>query len=87
MVKTLGHVDGILDVETRSARSTCSRGLASPISISGLSTVKRMAGETARGRKPDPRDKRFADPEWSTNQFFDFLKQVYLSRPTGPTSW
>ena len=28
--------------------------------------------------KPDPRDKRFTDPEWSSNQFFDFLKQAYL---------
>ncbi len=27
---------------------------------------------------PDPRDKRFADPDWSQNQFFDFLKQAYL---------
>ncbi len=41
--------------------------------------VKRMAGEqTAPIAKPDPKDKRFADPEWSQNQFFDFLKQVYL---------
>ena len=27
---------------------------------------------------PDPKDKRFSDPEWSSNQFFDFLKQAYL---------
>src|SRR5205085_3299556 len=27
---------------------------------------------------PEPGDKRFADPEWSSNQFFDFLKQAYL---------
>jgi polyhydroxyalkanoate synthase len=41
--------------------------------------VKRMAGEqTVPVAKPDPKDKRFADPEWSQNQFFDFLKQVYL---------
>jgi len=41
--------------------------------------VKRMAGEPAEPvAAPDPRDKRFADPEWSNNQFFDFLKQAYL---------
>ena len=41
--------------------------------------AKRMAGEPATPVvAPDPKDKRFADPEWSQNQFFDFLKQVYL---------
>jgi len=42
-------------------------------------TVKRMAGEQAEPVvAPDPKDKRFADPDWSQNQFFDFLKQAYL---------
>jgi polyhydroxyalkanoate synthase subunit PhaC len=41
--------------------------------------VKRMVGESAEPVvAPDPRDKRFADPEWSTNQYFDFVKQAYL---------
>jgi polyhydroxyalkanoate synthase len=41
--------------------------------------VKRMAGEPAGPViAPDAKDKRFADPEWSQNQFFDFLKQAYL---------
>src|SRR3954451_15296976 len=41
--------------------------------------VRRMAGEPAEpAAAPAPSDKRFADPEWSSNQFFDFLKQAYL---------
>jgi len=41
--------------------------------------VKRMAGEPAAPvAVPDPADKRFTDQEWSSNQFFDFLKQAYL---------
>jgi poly[(R)-3-hydroxyalkanoate] polymerase subunit PhaC len=41
--------------------------------------VKRMAGEQSEPAvAPDPKDKRFSDPEWSQNQFFDFLKQAYL---------
>src|SRR5215467_6704505 len=40
---------------------------------------RRLAGEPAGPVvKPDPRDKRFSDPEWSSNQYFDFIKQAYL---------
>jgi polyhydroxyalkanoate synthase len=43
------------------------------------SVAKRMTGEPAAPvAAPDPRDKRFNDAEWSSNQFFDFVKQGYL---------
>lgn len=42
-------------------------------------TMRRMAGETAEPvAEPKPGDKRFDDPDWSRNQFFDFVKQAYL---------
>ena len=41
--------------------------------------AKRLSGEeTAPIVTPDPKDRRFTDPEWSSNQFFDFVKQAYL---------
>ena len=41
--------------------------------------ARRLAGEqTAPTIEAAPRDKRFKDPEWNSNQFFDFLKQAYL---------
>jgi polyhydroxyalkanoate synthase len=44
-----------------------------------LSATKRMLGEQAEPvAKSDPQDRRFSDPEWSSNPFFDFLKQAYL---------
>jgi polyhydroxyalkanoate synthase subunit PhaC len=43
------------------------------------SSVRRLAGEEAPPAiAPSPRDKRFADPEWKSNQFFDFVLQLYL---------
>ena len=43
------------------------------------SSVRRLAGEPAPPAiEPSPRDKRFSDPEWKSNQFFDFLMQLYL---------
>src|SRR5215472_11762904 len=43
------------------------------------SAMRRLAGEEASPAiAPSPRDKRFADPEWKSNQFFDFVMQAYL---------
>ncbi len=42
-------------------------------------SVRRLAGEEVPPvAAPSPRDKRFADPEWKSNQFFDFILQLYL---------
>ncbi len=41
--------------------------------------ARRLAGQEAiPAITPSPRDKRFADPEWKSNQFFDFVMQLYL---------
>jgi polyhydroxyalkanoate synthase len=43
------------------------------------SSMRRLAGEAAPAAiEPSPRDKRFKDPEWKSNQFFDFVMQLYL---------
>lgn len=43
------------------------------------SAARRLAGQDAPPAiAPSPRDKRFADPEWKSNQFFDFVMQLYL---------
>src|SRR5215470_4033515 len=43
------------------------------------SAARRLAGQEAMPAiAPSPRDKRFTDPEWKSNQFFDFMMQLYL---------
>jgi polyhydroxyalkanoate synthase len=43
------------------------------------SSARRLAGEQAEPViEPPPRDKRFSDPEWKSNQFFEFVMQAYL---------
>src|SRR6185295_6363307 len=44
------------------------------------SASRRMVGEgdAKPAIEPSPRDKRFQDPEWKSNQFFDFVMQLYL---------
>jgi polyhydroxyalkanoate synthase subunit PhaC len=78
VVKTLGQIgqywfkdpQRALDLQMKVGRSYLDLWAAA---------VKRMAGEkTEPVAEPSPKDKRFADPEWSSNQFFDFIKQAYL---------
>jgi polyhydroxyalkanoate synthase len=78
MVKTLGQVAEywLSDPQrTFELQSTLGKGYLEL----WAHAARRMAGEmTSPVATPDPRDKRFIDPEWSSNQFFDFLKQAYL---------
>src|SRR6185437_5760284 len=78
MVKTIGQVTEYwLSDPQRALELQTNLGRAYLDLWGGM--VKRMTGETTAPLvAPDPKDKRFADPEWSENQFFDFLKQVYL---------
>ncbi len=78
VVKTLGQVaDYWIRDPQRALEIQSSLGRAY-LDLWG-NAVKRMAGEQVSAvAAPDPRDRRFADPEWSSNQFFDFLKQAYL---------
>ena len=78
VVKTLGQVaeywledpQRALEVQTRLGKAYLDLW---------ASAAKRLTGEdSAPVVTPEAGDKRFADPEWSSNQFYDFLKQAYL---------
>ena len=78
MVKTLGEVRNTgCRIRTRAVELQSRLGRAY-LDLWGAA-AKRLSGEDAEPVvAPDPRDRRFADPEWSSNQFFDFVKQAYL---------
>src|ERR1700709_2250881 len=78
VVKTFSTVaEYWLSDKTRSAELQMKMGKAY-LDLWG-SAVRRMAGEEGPPAiEPSPRDKRFKDPEWKTNKFFDFVMQLYL---------
>src|ERR1700692_3542987 len=78
VIKTLGAVaEYWLSDNERSAALQMKIGKAY-LDLWG-SSIRRLAGEQAKPAiEPSPRDKRFKDPEWKSNQFFDFVLQLYL---------
>src|SRR3954465_10441481 len=78
MVKTFGEVGSYwLSDPSRAVELQSQLGRAY-LDLWGAA-AKRLSGEESGPVvTPDPKDRRFADPEWSSNQFFDFIKQAYL---------
>jgi poly[(R)-3-hydroxyalkanoate] polymerase subunit PhaC len=78
VVRTLGHVaEYWLAHPQRAIEAQANLGKAY-VDL-WVSTTKRMFGDQVEPvATPDPKDRRFADPEWRSNAYFDFLKQAYL---------
>ncbi|WP_248310418.1 class I poly(R)-hydroxyalkanoic acid synthase [Bosea sp. 117] len=78
VMKTLGQVAEYWLQDPQRTIDAQSRLIGGYLSL-WSSTLKRLSGEEAEPvATPEVRDTRFADAEWSTNPFFDALKQTYL---------
>ncbi|HEY8382544.1 MAG TPA: class I poly(R)-hydroxyalkanoic acid synthase [Microvirga sp.] len=78
VVKTLGNVAESWLTDPQKAVEAQTR-LGSQFFELWASTLKRVQGEPVEPvAKPEAKDSRFLDPEWSENPVFDFLKQAYL---------
>jgi polyhydroxyalkanoate synthase len=78
IVKTLGHVAEYWLSDPQRTAELQNRLGKSYLELWAVA-AKRLTGEPAADViAPAPSDKRFSDPEWTSNQFFDFLKQLYL---------
>src|SRR6478609_2291390 len=78
MVKTLGQVAEHWAMDPQRviiAQTSLTKGFMDL----WTGSMRRLQGENVPAvAEPDPSDKRFRDPEWSTNPVFDFIKQAYL---------
>jgi polyhydroxyalkanoate synthase len=76
--KTFGHVAEAWMSDPQKAMEAQGRLGAQFLDL-WASTLRRAQGEPVDPvAKPEPKDNRFKDPEWSENPVFDFLKQAYL---------
>jgi polyhydroxyalkanoate synthase len=77
-VKTLGQVAEYWLTDPQRSIEAQTSLMKSYIEI-WSNSVKRLSGEdVAPIVKAEPKDARFADPDWQANPFFDALKQSYL---------
>ena len=75
---TLGRVAEYYAVDARRAMEAQSEFSTQFLELWG-STLKKLGGEAGPDVVPtDKGDKRFNDPEWSKNPYFDFIKQAYV---------
>jgi polyhydroxyalkanoate synthase subunit PhaC len=78
VVKTLGAVAEYWMSDNERASDIQTKIAKGYLDLWG-SAMRRLAGEAAMPAiTPSPRDRRFADSEWKSNQFFDFVMQAYL---------
>jgi polyhydroxyalkanoate synthase subunit PhaC len=78
IVKTLGHVAQYWLADPQRTVELQNR-LGNAYLELWVVAAKRLTGEAVPDIvAPLAGDKRFSDPEWTSNQFFDFLKQLYL---------
>jgi polyhydroxyalkanoate synthase len=78
IVKTLGHVAQYWLADPQRTVELQNRLGKAYLELWAVA-AKRLAGEAVPDIvAPLAGDKRFSDPEWTSNQFFDFLKQLYL---------
>jgi polyhydroxyalkanoate synthase len=79
MVKTFSKLTEYWLADPKRALEAQTRLFAGYMNV-WASAIHRVGGveDDAAGIKPERGDKRFQDPEWGKNAFFDFLKQAYL---------
>jgi len=76
-VKTIGQVAEYWLADPKRSLEAQSSLMKAYLDIWSKS-VKRLSGEAAE-TKEEIKDKRFVDPEWSENPFFDTLRRTYLA--------
>jgi poly(R)-hydroxyalkanoic acid synthase, class I len=75
MVKTMSRVGEYWLSDPKRAIEAQTSLLTSYFSL-WTDSIQRLSGEAAPQERP--KDKRFADPDWNSNPFFDFLRNAYL---------